>query len=236
MVFDPSGFANKRDRVGDTLLRTFDDGILRQPLKTALHHPQMFLERLTSGPKRYRGEVNEVAANATRLGLQEYYRLTAQGVIEVTPPEIFTRSINLQDMYRVDAPVLQELDRSEALRAAGAYIRQIHEQHGAIGEVHTSDFFFQKKEGNRVSEPLLGLPDIVYNPDKYSAEQLRTLTEPRAVDILDFLMVVATEELRKTGNWEMARRGIESVLQGYADTKVIAGKVSPIVKTKMDSK
>lgn len=220
MFFDPSGAANKVDRIGDFLLRIADDHTVKEPGKLFRRHPKWFLQRLATGPKRSRGEAASVVANADRLGLSEYYGLSPDG-IEVKKPEIFTQGINLQDIYRGDNEALTEIDRTEALTKAGEYIHQIHANHGAIGEIHTTDIIFQEKEGSHVNKPVLNLPDIIYNTSKYTPEQLRTLAEPRAVDMLDFLMVVGTEELRKTTEWESVQKAIGAVLTGYGDTKVI---------------
>src|SRR5579859_1225808 len=164
MVFNPSGLKNRGDRFGDNVLRTLDDGTLKYPLKTfkkALRAHPYFSQRFVSGPKRYRGEPQQVVANAERLGLGEFYGLTPEGFIEVKQPEILTKGINLQDIYRVDAPVLQKIDRVQALYLAGEYIRYIHENFGAIGQLHTNDIIFREKDGAQVSEPVLRLPDIV---------------------------------------------------------------------------
>lgn len=159
------------------------------------------------------------------MGLSEYYGIHPQG-IELKKPELLTKGINLWDIYTVNNPALAEIERLSALATAAAYIRQVHDTYGAIGEVLTNDIIFQKKEGAIVSDPVLNLPDIVYSSQQYSSEQLKDATEPRAVDLMDFLMSVGASEVRKTGDWEKVRQAINAIVGGYGESKVIPAVAS----------
>jgi len=223
ILFDRSGTINKIDRIGDPFLRTHgDDGTIKRPLETLRRHPKMLLRRLMSGPKRSRGEPAAVANNAKRLGLDSVYQPSPDGRgIIVLKPEVFTKGINLQDIYNVENSALQEIDRVAAAKTAADYIHQIHEQYGAIGELHVTDIIFQQKEGNKVSNPILNLPDIVFNPSKYSKEDLVRKTEPKAIDVFELLLALGVEEYKKTSDWEKAGEVMKSATEGYGDKTVL---------------
>lgn len=184
-----------------------------------LRHPRFFLRHLLSGPKRYRGTKEEIVANAERLGLGEYYGLHPWGV-EIKKPEIYKKGLALQDIYRVnligDAPVLQDIDRFQALAAAGEYARQIHDKYGAIGELLSNDIIFQGKEDGKVVNPVLNMPDIVFNQIKKMS-----LPEQKAMDILDFLNHIGYEELRRSGDWSTLGKALQTILDHYGDNMVI---------------
>lgn len=245
VVYNPAGILNKVDRVGDMLTRTVDDNLVAEPGKMARRDIRVLgrnikdrfdywrgkkdekpssahsrlVDIVTSGPKRYRGEPSAIAHNADRLGVGEYYKLHEKG-IQLTDPTLLTEGINLQDIFRSEAPELQKIDRFDALEKAGDYLGRLHREHGALGEVHSQNFIFRNLDESEtiVNEPVLGFPNIVPNPDKYTDERLRTWNEPKAVDLLDFLMVASTEELRKSGSWANVEKAMESVLKGYNDS------------------
>lgn len=146
LVMNNDGWWNSIDRRGDRFLRSVDDNVMQDPGAVRDRFPGFFKEHKFGQPKRYRGTSAEVLANVERLGLTDYYGPHRQG-IEVKKPEIFTEGINLHDIYRTDSPALQEIDRHQALRTAGDYLNHIHQQFGAIGEVHTNDIIFQQKKG-----------------------------------------------------------------------------------------
>ena len=225
LVFTSSGIWNKVDRVGDRLIRKTDEHVIKRPTEMLKRHPRRFFQQVTTEAKRARGETEEIVENADRLGLSEYYGIHPQGV-ELKKPELLTKGINLWDIYTVNNPALSEIDRLSALSTAAGYIRQVHDTHGAIGEVLTNDIIFQKKEGTMVSEPVLNLPDIVYSSQKYSSEQLKNATEPRAVDLMDFLMSVGASEVRKTGDWEKVKQAMNAIISGYGESKVIPAVAS----------
>src|SRR5258706_4465327 len=69
VIFDPQGIKNRADRFGDRLLRRVDEHVLSKLTRS----PGRVWARVSSGPKRSRGNVLEVVANAKRLGLEDYY-------------------------------------------------------------------------------------------------------------------------------------------------------------------
>jgi hypothetical protein len=225
LVFTSSGLWNKIDRVGDRVIRKTDEHVMKRPFEMFKRHPRRFFHQATTEAKRARGEIDKIVENADRLGLSDYYGLHPQGV-ELKKPELFTKGVNLWDIYSVDNPALQQIDRISALATAASYIRSVHDTCGAIGEVLPNDIIFQKFEGGNVSEPVLNLPDIVYDAQKYSPEQLRDATEPRAVDLMDFLMSVGASEMQKTGDWEKVRQALDAIVNGYGESKVIPAVAS----------
>jgi hypothetical protein len=220
LIFSQSSVLNRVDKVGDRLIRRTDEHVIEKPAAMLRRHPRRFFQHLTTGAKRARAETVEIVENADRLGLSDYYGIHPQG-IELKKPELLTKGINLWDIYTVDNPAILEIDRLSALATAAAYIRLVHDTHGAVGEVLTNDIIFQKKEGTTVSDPVLNLPDIVYDSQKYTPEQLKNATEPRAVDLMDFLMSVGASEIRKTGSWEAVRQAMDAIVSGYGESKVI---------------
>jgi len=94
----------------------------------------------------------------------------------------------LQDIYRSDlinSEKTDGFDRFQALAESGKYIRNIHDDHSGIGEVLANDIIFKEHEDGRVGEPVLNMPDIIFNKDKNIGEK-----EKKATDILDFIFSV----------------------------------------------
>lgn len=170
--------------------------------------------------KRYRGTPEEIAANAKRLGLEEYYGLHPWGV-EIKKPEVYRDSVSLHDIFRadqIDSPILNKIDRLEALDTAVAYLRDMHIRYGAIGEVLLADFLFQNinKDKRTVSNPVLAMPDIVPN-----GKTLNTETGRRATDVLDLMVCAATQEYRRSHDWENVKKTMDIIVEGYGDISVL---------------
>ena len=219
MVFDMRGIVSKIDQMGDAVLRTYDEHTVKDPLTMLRQHPRWFFRFLAPGTKRYRGTPEEIAENALRLGLENEYGLHSWG-IEIKDPNIYRASRPLQDIYRsdvIDSDDLEEVDRFAALAQSARYIRYIHENHGAIGEVLPSDIIFRKKDGTNVSKPVLNIPDIIYNAKKQISEK-----DKKTTDLLDFVMSIGIEELRRSTDWNEARRAIRTILDSYGDKDIIS--------------
>ncbi|MEK7580767.1 MAG: hypothetical protein AAB512_00645 [Patescibacteria group bacterium] len=224
LVFRMTGSISKLDKWGDKLLRTYDEHTVKEPLKLLRRSRGWALRAARPfQPKRYRGNVQEIAQNIERLNLAEYYAPVHDG-IEIKKPEVFTSSPNLYDIYMSDtigSELLDQTDRFQALKEASRYLSEVHISSGAVGEVLTNEFFFQGNENGRVSQPVLNIPDIVWNPEKYDSDRLKS-TEPKATDLLDFLASVGMQEIRRSnGDLKMLDKAMEAVLKGYQNATVI---------------
>lgn len=223
MVCDNRSVIAQLDQKGDYLLRRTDEHVIKEPGKLFWRHPHWFLKQIFTPPKRYRGNKEEVAANATKLGLEGYYSFHPWG-IEIKKPEVYYSGRSLQDIYRADllqASSLEGLDRFQALTEAAKYVRQIHNQFGAIGELLSNDIIFQKREGDLAIDPILNMPDIVYDP------HLKTgIKEQKATDILDFLNHVGAEEWRRSGDWKTINQTLETIINNYGDREIIRAVAS----------
>lgn len=125
LVYDTRGLVSRVDRKGDSVLRTYDEHLVKEPWKLLKRHPRWFFRFLAPGPKRYRGRQEEIMENVKRLGLADYYGIHQNG-IEIKKPEIYAKGVALQDIYRADlinSDKLKEIDRFEALAFAAQYIR-----------------------------------------------------------------------------------------------------------------
>ncbi|MDD5749464.1 MAG: hypothetical protein PHO91_01595 [Patescibacteria group bacterium] len=218
MVFDMRGMISKVDRMGDAVLRTYDEHTVKNPVEMLKKHPRWFFRFLAPGTKRYRGTPEEIAENAKRLGLENEYASHEWG-IEIKDPDIYRASRPLQDIFRsdmIEGDDLDEIDRFEALAQSARYIRNIHDEYGAIGEVLPSDIIFRKKEGVDVSEPVLNIPDIVYNKEKQTSE-----IDKKTTDLLDFTMSIGIEELRRSEDWNETQHAIRTIIDSYDDETAI---------------
>lgn len=225
MIFDMTGAISKADKAGDAVLRSFDDHIAKEPLKIILKHPKWLFKFLRPGTKRYRGSPEEIFEHIKELGLENYYGLDEKG-IEIKNPDIYKHGIALQDIFRQDqvtSDELQAIDRFQALEEAGRYLSSLHQRTG-IGEVLSNDILFQAAEEGKVGNPVLNVPDIVYNKEKTIGEK-----EKKATDLLDFLMNVGVEELRRSNDWASVKTAIEKVVDNYTDPSVL-GMVSSLIK------
>lgn len=219
MVFDTRGFRSRIDRKGDAILRTYDEHTVKDPLKLLKRHPGWLKRFLfTPGAKRFRGNTDEVTSNIKRLGLSDYYGPHPWG-IEIKKPEVFTKGVPFQDIYRSDlinSERLNSIDRFQALAEVAKYMRVIHDQHGAIGEGVPYRFIFQKQEGNQVLDPVLFIPDIIYNPEKKFGRE-----DQKATDVLELLLSTAIEEFRRSKDLNLVRQAIKVAAESYGDPKVI---------------
>ncbi|MCX6723819.1 MAG: hypothetical protein NT155_01430 [Candidatus Staskawiczbacteria bacterium] len=218
MVWDTSGVISKIDKAGDAVLRTFDEHTVREPWKLLKSHPKWFLRFLAPGTKRYRGGNEEVAKNIERLGLSEYYGPHENG-IEIKKPEIYTQGVALQDVYRSDmikSDKLKVADRFQALAEASKYIGEMHDKHGAVGEILVSDIIFQENEDGKLGKPVLNMPDIIFNKEKVTSEK-----DKKATDLLDFLSSAFTEEYRRSQKLEDADRALDVIISNYGGKDII---------------
>lgn len=221
LVYDTTGVVSKFDRFGDPRLREIDDHIGKKNRWQVLkRHPKWFWRHYfpihalkTPETKRYRGKKEETMAHIKQLGLEDYYGQHPNG-IEIKKPEIYTSGVNLFDIWRSDqihSPLLDKIDRFKALKQAAQYVRSVHDNHGGIGELLANDIIFQDHaEDGTVSNPVLNLPDIVYNPRKNFGRH-----EQRATDMLDFMVGMSTEELRRSGDWDQVQKVLSTIKDGY---------------------
>lgn len=221
MIFDMSGVVSRVDQTGDAVLRSLDEHTIKDPLKLFKRHPRLFLRfAFTPGTKRYRGSPDEIADQVDRLGLSEFYGKAENG-IEVKHPELYEKGRVLQDIFRADIigdEGLLEIDRFKALEKAAQYVSLLHQDKSAIGEVLPSDIIFLDHEGKSVINPLLNIPDIIYNPEKKTSE-----IDKKTTDLLDFVMSMGVEEYRRSeGDWESVKKAMQVILSQYQDKKVVA--------------
>lgn len=236
LVWTTEGIMPWVDRTGDALLRRLDDHMLSSETAGKLvakgKFKELFYFLITSDPKRHRGTAEAVAKHAAELGLQDVYKLHGKG-IEISDRELFTKGIALQDIWRsneIGADVLTKIDRFQALKEASEYLRKVHEESGVgVGEVLPSDFIFRKTEfdesteENRVSEPVLNIPDIVFRADNSVPA-----TEQQAIDLIDMLFSFVIEEFDRNQeiNLISAEKVIGTILLSYKDPTVIAAAAS----------
>lgn len=175
MVYKTGGLRNALDVGGDRVLRRFDDHVVQEPGKMLRERPRDFLRiLLKSQPMRYRGTPEQIVQNIERLGLTGYYGPHEQG-IEIKKPDIFKKGIALQDIYKADqiqAEVLKDINRFQALGVASGYIRDIHNRYGPIGEI-VGHIMFQRKDGAKVKYPILTIPDIILTPSRAWMETMQ---------------------------------------------------------------
>lgn len=238
-----SKLSDKIDVVGDAFLRIFDDHVVKEPLKMFLRHPGVFLNFVfKSEPMRRRGSRDEILQNIERLGLTEFYG-PALGGIEIKKPEVFTQSVALGDIYeakRINSPILEDIDRFQALSVASSYIGRVHQDYGPIGDI-VGDILFQQKEGSKVINPVLNIPDVVLNPSKRRTKYMRESfsqtglssqeidtkiknifsQEQKAVDICELMISCAFCEFKLSDNPELVERTIQTIAQNYPDKEVL---------------
>lgn len=222
IIWDNTGFISKLDKFGDAILRTYDDHLVKNPWELFKNHPKAFFKFLAPGTKKYRGSKEEIFENIQRLGLEDTYGLHEQG-IEIKDQALFLKGIPLQDVYRsdlIDSEKIQGLDRFQALAESGQYIRKIHNERGAIGELASGDIIFKKYENGLVSEPVLNIPDIVFNKEK---EATISDKNKKASDILDLIINIGAEEYRRSdGDLDSVRNALKTLLENYGDNSIIS--------------
>jgi len=222
LLWDRKGIRSKIDTAGDNPLRRVDDHVAKNFIKTAQREfPGITLKSMLSTGKRYCGNNTEILEQVDNLGLDDYYELDeSSGQIEIKDPSLFTKGIALQDIYRADEigdEELQNIDRFEALASAGGYIKSLHKK-GAIGEVLPSDIIFAQEEGeeDKLSNPVLNIPDIVWNKERKTSD-----IDKKATDLLDFLSSIAVEEFRRSEDVGEIQKALETILDNYDAEDVI---------------
>ena len=219
MVWNNKGIISKIDKWGDAILRTYDEHVIKDLGELIRRHPRLFFEFLIPGTKRYRGSKEEIYENIIRLGLEDYYGLHENG-IEIKDRDLYLKGLPLQDIFRsdlIDSNKVNGFNKFQALAESAKYLRKIHDEHGGIGEVGIGDFIFKNHENGQVSEPVLNMPDIVFNKEKDISEK-----EKKATDILDFIISAGAEEFRSSeGDLSSVKEIMESILENYNDKDVI---------------
>lgn len=218
MIWNTKGLVSKIDKTGDAVLRNYDEHVMKNPGEFFKRNPLLFFKFIMPGTKRYRGNNEEIFENIKRLGLENYYNIHEKG-IEIKDQELFTDGIVLQDIFRADLIGNEELariDKNEALEKASRYLRIVHDEHGAVGEVLPSDIIFRKGEDGKLGEAVLNIPDIVFNPKKEIGDR-----EKKATDILDFIVSMGAEEYRVLSSREAVKNIMKTILDSYNDEYVI---------------
>lgn len=219
MVWNNKGMVSKIDKWGDAILRTYDDHVVKDLGELLKRHPKLFFQFLAPGTKRYRGSKEEIFENIKRLGLEDTYGLHKNG-IEIKDQDLYKKGLPLQDIYRSDlinSDKVNGFDRFQALAESGKYLRKIHDEHGGIGEANIGDIIFKKHENGQVGEPVLNMPDIIFNEEKNIGEK-----EKKATDMLDFIISVGAEEFRSSeGDLNGVKQAMKKVLENYNDKSVI---------------
>jgi hypothetical protein len=220
MVWNNRGIVSKIDKWGDAILRTYDEHVVKDLGELLKRHPKLFFQFLAPGTKRYRGSKEEIFENIQRLGLEDTYGLHENG-IEIKDQDLYKKGLPLQDIYRSDlinSDKVTGFDRFQALAESGKYLRKIHDEHGGVGETNIGDIIFKKYENGQVSEPVLNIPDIVFNKEKNISER-----EKKATDILDFIISIGAEEFRSSGgDVSSVKEAMKKVLENYNDKSVIS--------------
>lgn len=243
MFYSQKGFTNQLDIYGDSVLRKFDDHVLKEPLKLLIKHPKTFLDiTFNSEPPRHRGSISEILENIQRLGLEEFYGPHPQG-IEIKKPEVFKKGIALGDIFRIDQskyPILADIDRFQALGEAVKYLNNMHQKYGAGGDI-VDDFIFQQKNGSRVLNPTIDIPDIVFTPSKRRTNFLKKtlssagLSEPeieskikdifnreqKATEMGELMISTAFQEFRRSGDPNMVNKALNTIVENYEDKNVL---------------
>lgn len=222
IIWDRRGIISRVDKAGGAVLRSYDEHVVKEPGKLLRMHPKVAAEKFFHlGTKKYRGSNEEVTANIERLGLGEYYGPHKNG-IEIKKPEVYTQGVALQDVYRSDligSDKLNATDRFQALADVSKYIREVHDQNGAVGEILVSDIIFQEGQDGKLGKPVLNLPDIVWNKKK---EKTTGEKEKKTIDLLDFLSSAFGEEMRRSQDIEEAGRALDTIISNYGDKDIIA--------------
>jgi len=219
------GFINKVDVIGDKVLRKFDDHAMKKPWKMLATHPKDFIyTAFKSEPMRHRGTKEEITANIQRLGLSEYYGLSERG-IEIKKPEVFTKGIAIKDIFRADqinSPILNDIDRFQALAEETKYIRSVHDKYGPAVDF-IDDVMFQKKEGNVVMNPVLNIPDVILTPSENRNAKPETIAkEQKATDVVELLTWTAFEEFRRSNDSLSVGKAMTTIIENYNDPVILS--------------
>ncbi|MDD3285217.1 MAG: hypothetical protein PHG95_01050 [Patescibacteria group bacterium] len=220
MIWNNSGIISQIDKWGDAILRNYDEHVIKNLGELISRHPKLFFKFIMPGAKRYRGSKDEILNNIQRLGLGDVYGGHEDG-IEIKDKELYRHGIALQDLMRsdlLDSDDLNQVNRFQALDEAGSYLRNVHDNYGAVGEILPNDFIFRKNENGKVKDAVLNLPDIVFNQDKNISDR-----EQKATDILDFIISAGAEEFRRSnGDLGSVRLAMNTILSSYGDRHIIA--------------
>ena len=220
MVWNTKGPVSKIDKWGDAVLRTYDEHVVKDMSELFKRHPKLFFKFLAPGTKRYRGSNEEIFENIKHLGLENTYGLHEDG-IEIKDQDLYRKGLPLQDIYRADlinSDEVRGFDRFQALAESGKYLSRIHDEHGGIGEVLTNDIIFKKHENGEVGEPVLNMPDIIFNKEKNIGDK-----EKKTTDLLDFIMSAGAEEFRSSeGDVNSVKKAMKTILENYNDKSVIS--------------
>jgi len=162
---------------------------------------------------RRRANLKEVKANINELGLDNYFTMTEEGIIETTRD--ISNGLMLTDLFGEpknpeDKAFLSQFDSKEAVKAAAGMVAKVHtESKRGIGELLTNDVIFNVQEG-KMENPRLSLPDLKYHQGIDALEQ-------QATDILDFVFSVGSACHKEGGelNIEEVRAHIKAILKGY---------------------
>jgi len=223
VILETTAHSNKTDIKRDKMVRAFDDNVVREPLKMLIKHPRELLKRLPGKveAKRYRAQTPaETYKIVEKLGLTNYFGPHEKGLI-FKHPEILSEGTSLLDIFRQDVignTELRKIYRSQAIQSATEYIKQIHnERKSGFGDLRILNIIFQKREGERVSNPTLLLPNVQYNPNLNIP-----LKEQKATDLIDFIFSIGAEEDRWTqGNSINITNAIDMVLNTYNEPDII---------------
>jgi hypothetical protein len=211
------GLVNRIDVIGDQILRKMDDHAMKHPLRMFFHHPKdFFYSAFKSDSVRQRGTPKQIAENIKRLGLSDYYGVTDKG-IEIKKPEVFTQGIAIKDIFRSDlinSPVLSDIDRFQALEEEVKYIKSVHDKYGPAVDF-IDDVMFQKKDGIKVLEPVLNIPDIALTPSEKRLEQIKARLTLQA----------KRTKANKSGFARELNLDVKKVELGYSETHAIDKKV-----------
>lgn len=219
-IFDMRGLVSNFDRIGDVVVRAGDDHVIKNPVKMLIRHPKAALKAIMSTGKRFRVfDKEKFDGHYKKFGLDDYYAGHKNG-IEIKKPEILTKGYNLQDVYKM--PELG-IDRFAAAGEAAKYLRQLHDKANAgLGDVVVSDFIFEKKEGNKVSEPVMFIPNVIYDSEKKTS-----VIDQKATDLMELITSAGIEEYKQSHNWDEAKRVVKMILENYhteADDKLEPGE------------
>jgi hypothetical protein len=208
VVYNMRGLVSTIDRIGDKILRAADDHTIKEPLKMAMRKPKAFAKRVFSSGKRFRTfDPQKMNDHFAKLGLSEYYEGHPDG-IKIKNNDVLKKGYNLQDIYQM--PELG-IERVPAAGQAANYLRNLHDRaDSGIGDTVVMDYTFMKKEGKEVSEPVLFLPNVIYDSEKKTAP-----VDQKATDLLEFLVSVGSEEYKASNDWDNVRKTLDTAVTNY---------------------
>lgn len=137
---------------------------------------------------------------------------TEPGQFLIQDAHIINRNGSITDLHQID-PL-------QAISQASRYLGDLHFR-GGVGTYMGTSVIFQNVENNIASEPVLNIPDIVWNPKKHFSEQLK-----KATDVVDYLYYVGFASMQlfeKNGQpqWDGLQKAIDVAVAEYPDTQVL---------------